>query len=158
MALALRHFGIGMLSLIPNAVPILMTFGLWAVIFGNIGMAAASVSAVALGIVVDDSVHFLTKYLRARREKGLNKAEAIQYAFNTVGIALVVTTVILTLGFLVMALSTFQVNEQLGLMTAVTMVVALIMDFTLLPTLLMIGHKDNEEKGSQNEELPQAAE
>ena len=158
MIFALRSFGIGLLSLIPNGVPILMTFGLWAILFGNIGMAAASVSAVALGIVVDDSVHFLTKYLRARREKGLDKAEAIRYAFSTVGIALVVTTIILTLGFLVMAASTFQINEQLGLMTAATMVVALIMDFTLLPTLLMVGHKDKEKKGSQNEELPKAAE
>ncbi len=160
MMVALRSFGIGLLSLIPNGVPILMTFGLWAVVFGNIGMAAASVSAVALGIVVDDSVHFLTKYLRARREKGLDKAEAIHYAFSTVGIALIVTTVILTLGFLVMALSTFQINEQLGLMTAATMVVALIMDFTLLPTLLMVGHKDKEEKGSQNEDdtVPHPAE
>ena len=68
MIFALRSLGIGMLSLIPNGVPILMTFGLWAIVFGNIGMAAASVSAVALGIVVDDSVHFLSKYLRARRE------------------------------------------------------------------------------------------
>ena len=164
MMVALRSFGIGLLSLIPNSVPILMTFGLWAITFGNIGMAAASVSAVALGIVVDDSVHFLTKYLRARREKGLERDEAIRYAFSTVGIALVVTTVILTLGFLVMAMSTFQVNEQLGLMTAVTMVLALIMDFTLLPTMLMVGHKDKnsdtETKGQSDDEkpLPQAAE
>lgn len=159
---ALRSFGVGLLSLIPNGVPILMTFGLWAVIFGNIGMAAASVSAVALGIVVDDSVHFLTKYLRARREKNLEKDEAIKYAFSTVGIALVVTTIILTLGFLVMALSSFQINEQLGLMTAATMVVALIMDFTLLPTLLMVGHRDKttKAKGSSDDEnkIAQAAE
>ena len=140
--LVLRSFGIGLLSLIPNAVPILMTFGLWAIIFGQIGMASASVSAIALGIVVDDSVHFLTKYLRARREKKLDKVQAIHYAFHTVGVALFVTTVILTIGFLVMVLSSFQVNKQLGLMTSMTMVVALIMDFTLLPTLLMIGYKN----------------
>ena len=140
--LVLRSFGIGLLSLIPNAVPILMTFGLWAIIFGQIGMASASVSAIALGIVVDDSVHFLTKYLRARREKKLDKVQAIHYAFHTVGVALFVTTVILTIGFLVMVLSSFQVNKQLGLMTSMTMVVALIMDSTLLPTLLMIGYKN----------------
>ncbi len=144
MMFALRSFGIGMLSLIPNAVPILMTFGLWAVTFGYIGMAAASVSAVALGIVVDDSVHFLSKYLRARRERGMDKPEAIHYAFRTVGIAMVVTTIILTIGFLVMATSSFQINEQLGLMTAATMVIALVMDFTLLPALLLIGYKKSE--------------
>lgn len=147
MMVALRSFGIGLLSLIPNGVPILMTFGLWALVFGNIGMAAASVSAVALGIVVDDSVHFLAKYLRARREKGLDRPQAVQYAFHTVGIALIVTTVILTLGFLVMSASAFQVNEQLGFMTAATMVVALIMDFTLLPALLLVGHKSTDNEG-----------
>lgn len=154
MMVALRSFGIGLFSLIPNAVPILMTFGLWAITFGNIGMAAASVSAVALGIVVDDSVHFLTKYLRARREKGLDREDAIRYAFRTVGLALVVTTIILTLGFLVMAMSSFQVNEQLGLMTAATMVIALVMDFTLLPTALLLGRKSTATKGTSDEIQP----
>lgn len=142
---AMRSFGIGLLSLIPNAVPILMTFGIWGLFSGNIGMASATVSAVALGIVVDDSVHFLSKYLRARREKNMDQAEAIKYAFETVGLALVITTFILTVGFAVMALSTFQMNEQLGMMTAVTMVVALVMDFTLLPALLLIGYKKTKE-------------
>lgn len=151
MILALRSFGIGVFSIIPNAVPILMTFGLWAITFGQIGMAASGVSAVALGIVVDDSVHFLTKYLRARRDKGLDRPEAIRYAFNTVGLALVVTTTILTLGFLVMAMSAFQVNEQLGLMTAATMVIALIIDFTLIPSALLIGQKSTEKKGGSDE-------
>lgn len=160
LMIALKSFGLGVLSLIPNAAPIAMTFGLWAITFGNIGMAAASVSAVALGIVVDDTVHFLSKYLRARREQGLDKPEAIRYAFRTVGIALVVTTIILTIGFLVMATSAFQINEQLGLMTAATMVVALIIDFTLLPGLLLLGHNDkSSKKGAKNDEsFVQAAE
>jgi predicted RND superfamily exporter protein len=145
LMITLRSVGIGLLSFIPNAVPILMTFGLWAVVFGNIGMAASGVSAVALGIVVDDTVHFLSKYLRARRDKGMEKPAAIHYAFSTVGLALIVTTIILTLGFLVMSMSSFQVNEQLGLMTAATMVIALIVDMTLLPALLLIGHKDKTE-------------
>ena len=150
MMLALRSFGIGLLSLIPNAVPILMTFGLWALTFEKIGMAAATVSAVAIGIVVDDSVHFLSKYLRARREKGLERPGAIKYAFETVGLALVTTTIILTLGFSIMAMSAFQMNSQLGMMTAATMLIALIMDFTLLPALLLVGYK--KENTSQMEE------
>ncbi len=160
LMLALKSFGMGALSIIPNAVPIAMTFGLWAITFGNIGMAAASVSAVALGIVVDDTVHFLSKYLRARRDQGLDKPEAIRYAFRTVGVALVVTTMILTIGFLVMATSAFQINEQLGLMTAATMIVALVIDFTLLPCLLLLGHTDkSSQKGVQDEQtIPKAAE
>ncbi len=149
---AIRSFGIGMLSLIPNTIPILMTMGIWALTYEKIGMASATVTSVALGIMVDDTVHFLTKYLRARREKGLDRVEAIHYAFDTVGKALVVTTVILTLGFAVMATSSFQINMQLGMITAATMVIALIMDFLLLPALLMVGHK-KQIQGAKNEKI-----
>ena len=146
LVFALRSLPLGVLSLIPNAVPILITFGLWAIFYKQIGMAAAGVSAVALGIVVDDTVHFMSKYLRARREKDLSPEDATRYAFKTVGTALIVTTIILTLGFMVMAASTFLVNEQLGLMTAATMIIALIIDFTLLPCLLLLGSKSTSAK------------
>ncbi|MGH1376365.1 MAG: efflux RND transporter permease subunit [Alphaproteobacteria bacterium] len=146
MIIALRSFGIGILSIIPNSVPILVTFGIWTLTFGQIGMASAIVSAVALGIVVDDTVHFLSKYLRARREKNMSKEEALEYAFQTVGVALIVTTIILTLGFLIMALSSFEPNKQLGLMTSTNMVMALVFDFTLLPALLLIGTKKAPKK------------
>ena len=157
LMLALRSVSMGAISIIPNAVPILMTFGIWAITFHQIGMAAAGVSAVALGIVVDDTVHFISKYLRARREKGLNKADATIYAFRTVGAALVITTVVLTMGFLVMATSTFMINEQLGLMTAATMLVALFVDFTLLPSLLLLGDKSKVSNGDEQDTPKQAA-
>jgi predicted RND superfamily exporter protein len=144
MILALRSFKLGTLSLIPNALPILMSFGLWAVLVRQVGMAAATVSATSLGVVVDDTVHFLTKYLRARREKGLKRPQAIRYAFETVGTAIVSTTVILAFGFSVLALSTFRINAQMGLLTALTIVVALPVDFLLLPALLMVGHRTKE--------------
>ena len=70
MIVALRSVGLGLLSLVPNVVPILLAFGVWALLVRQVGMAAATVSATALGIVVDDSVHFLTKYLRATPRTG----------------------------------------------------------------------------------------
>ena len=146
MMFALRSFKLGALSLLPNAVPILMTFGLWALLVGKVGMAAATVSASSLGIIVDDTVHFLTKYLRARREKGLDAAGAVRYAFRTVGVAIVSTTVILTAGFLVLAWSTFRINFELGLLTAIAIVLALLTDFFLLPSLLLWGYRPKEEK------------
>ncbi len=145
MVLTVRSLSIGALSLIPNAVPILMTFGIWAVLVGSIGMAAATITATSLGIVVDDTVHFLTKYLRGRREKGLSKQDAIRYAFKTVGAAMVITTVILTVGFSVLATSTFLINSQMGLLTALAIVLALIVDFLLLPALLLIGAQKQEQ-------------
>jgi predicted RND superfamily exporter protein/outer membrane lipoprotein-sorting protein len=144
LVLALRSFALGALSLIPNALPILMTFGLWALLVGQVGMAAATVSATSLGIVVDDTVHFLTKYLRARREKGLDRPGAIRYAFETVGLAILSTTAIVAFGFSVLALSTFRINAQMGLLTTMAVVIAVVVDFLLLPALLMIGHKQEQ--------------
>ncbi len=141
MILTLRSLGLGLLSLIPNTVPILMTFGIWALVAGKVGMAAAMVSVSSLGIVVDDTVHFLTKYLRARRERRLDRPDAVRYAFRTVGSAIVSTTVILAAGFLVLALSTFRINFELGLLTAIAVVLALVTDFFLLPALLLWGHR-----------------
>jgi predicted RND superfamily exporter protein len=146
MMLALRSVPIGALSLIPNTVPILMTFGLWAVLVKQVGMAAATVSATSLGIVVDDTVHFLSKYLRARREQNADRPAAIRYAFETVGTAIVSTTVILSLGFGVLAFSSFRINAQMGLLTALAIVFALVTDFLLLPALLMVGHPKREKE------------
>ncbi len=151
MILALKSIGLGLLSLVPNLIPIFMTFGLWSLLVGQVGMAAATVSASSLGIIVDDSVHFLTKYLRARREKGLDRPDAIRYAFNTVGRAISVTTIILVIGFTILAASSFLVNSQLGLLTAIAIVMALIVDFFMLPALLLIGYKKQQHEVKADE-------
>ncbi len=114
------------------------------------GMAAATVTSTSLGIIVDDTVHFLAKYIRARREQKLDRSAAVKYAFDTVGKAIVVITIILAVGFSILATSTFLVNSQMGLMTAIAIVVALVFDFTLLPVLLMIGYK---KKGKSHEAI-----
>ena len=157
MMVALRSIGMGALSLIPNALPILATFGLWALLVGEVGMAAATVTATSLGIVVDDSVHFLSKYLRARREKGLDQADAVRYAFRTVGTAIVLTTIVLVVGFSVLAGSTFLINSQLGLLTALAVILALLADFLLLPTLLLIGYQQKQEVSYELQQNTQAA-
>lgn len=137
LIVALRSLKIGLISLIPNLVPAGIAFGIWAIIDGQIGMSVSIVAGMTLGIVVDDTVHFLSKYLRARREKGYDATQACLYAFTHVGQALVVTTVVLVVGFLVLTLSTFKMNADMGLVTAITLAVALIVDFLLLPPLLM---------------------
>jgi predicted RND superfamily exporter protein len=137
LIIALRSVRIGLISLVPNLVPAAMAFGLWGMLVGQVGLALSIVTGMTLGIVVDDTVHFLSKYLRARREKGLNAEEAVRYAFSTVGLALVATSVVLALGFLVLTKSAFVLNADMGLMTAVTIIFALIADFLLLPVLLM---------------------
>ena len=157
LMVSLRSVGLGALSLIPNLLPILMAFGLWGLLVGRVGMAAATVSATALGIVVDNTVHFLTKYLRARRQEGLDKAAAIEYAFKTVGMAILLNALILASGFLVLAFSTFKINVEMGLLTAIAIVVALVIDFLFLPALLMIGHKQQRRNSHESTHLAPAA-
>jgi len=143
---ALRSFKIGLVSLIPNLIPAALAFGVWGLVVGQVGLALSVVMGMTLGIVVDDTVHFLSKYLRARREKNLSSEDAVRYAFNTVGLALIVTSVVLIAGFLVLTFSAFLLNSNMAFMTAVTIVFAILADFLLLPPLLMAldrkEHKD----------------
>ncbi|PCJ68756.1 MAG: RND transporter [Rhodobiaceae bacterium] len=133
----LRSFTFGLLSLIPNILPVVIAFGIWALFVGKIGMAASVIGATSLGIVVDDTIHFVAKYLQARRERAMSPEEAIRHAFTTVGPAIIATTIIVAAGFLVLATSVFAVNSQLGQLTAITISVALVFDFTVLPALLL---------------------
>lgn len=137
LVIALRSLKIGIISLIPNMAPAAIAFGIWAIIDGQVGMSVSIVAGMTLGIVVDDTIHFLSKYLRARREQNMNAEQAIHYAFAQVGQALAVTTIVLVAGFSILMFSTFKVNADMGLVTAITISVALVLDFLLLPALLM---------------------
>jgi len=143
---AFRSVKVGLISLIPNLVPAAMGFGLWGLFVGEIGLSLSIVTSMTLGIVVDDTVHFLSKYLRARREKQLTPPDAVRYAFINVGYALLITSIVLVAGFLVLATSSFELNSGMGLLTAIVISLALIADFLLLPALLMkIEEKSNVE-------------
>ena len=137
LMVAFRSAKIGLISLVPNLVPGAMGFGVWGLFVGEVGLALSVVTSMTLGIVVDDTVHFLSKYLRARRENGYSPADAIRYAFTTVGRALLITSVVLVAGFLVLSTSSFEVNAGMGLLTAIVITLALAADFLLLPPLLL---------------------
>jgi len=157
LMVALRSVKIGLISLIPNMVPAAMAFGVWGIFVGQVGMAVSVVAATSLGLIVDASVHFLSKYTRSRREHGTSSQEAVRYAFSTVGKALWVTTAVLVLGFAVLALSTFKVNGDMGLLTATTIAIALFVDFLLLPPLLML-FDGNKVKTNDEDLVAQVAE
>ncbi|WP_048612148.1 efflux RND transporter permease subunit [Vibrio coralliirubri] len=140
MIFALRSVRLGMISLVPNIAPAIIGFGLWALISGEINLGLSVVVTLTLGIVVDDAVHFLSKYQRARME-GKSAEEAVRYAFHTVGRALWITTVVLVAGFSVLAMSSFRLNSDMGLLSAIVIFIALVVDFILLPSLLMIFDK-----------------
>ena len=134
---ALRSVKMGLLSLIPNVLPAVMAFGVWAWVVGQVGFAVSIVAGLSIGIIVDDTVHFLTKYMQARQELRLDAAAAVRYAFRTVGTALLGTTFIVAVGFAMLGLSTFRVTSYMGLLTSLTIVCALVTDFLLLPALLL---------------------
>lgn len=142
LMLAFRSVKIGLVSMIPNLIPAAMGFGLWGLLVGEVGLSLSIVASMTLGIVVDDTVHFLSKYLRARREQQCNSEDAVRYAFRRVGVALFTTSVVLVIGFLVLSLSSFYLNSGMGLLTAIVIAFALIADFLLLPPLLMLFDKD----------------
>ena len=138
LTLALRSFRYGFMSLIPNLTPALAGFGIWALLGGTINVGISIVFGMTIGIIVDDTIHFLTKYLRARREHGYSAEDAVRYAFDTVGRALVVTTIVLVSGFVILSQSSFGMNEGMAKVTTIIIISALIIDFLMLPAILLI--------------------
>ena len=131
-----RSVRLGLISLVPNLIPSFMAFGVWGYLYAEVGPAGSLVTAIAFGTVVDDTIHLMSKYLKARRQ-GLAASEAVRYAFRSVGQALFTTTMMLVLGFLVFASSGFAISWMLGFLVALTIGFALILDFLLLPPLLI---------------------
>lgn len=144
LVFAFRSPKIGLLSLIPNLIPAAMGFGVWALLVGEVGLSLSVVTGMTLGIIVDDTVHLLSKYLRARRENNANTYEAVRYSLVTVGPALLITSIILVVGFLVLTFSNFYLNSSMGLLTAIIIVMALVADFLFFLPLLM---KTEENRG-----------
>lgn len=138
MIITLRSFRIGFISMVPNILPALLAYSIWGLTKGYVDTATSVVACLSLGIVVDDTVHFLSKYNHARKQLGKTVEEAIRYAFRTVGIALLITSVILVGGFMVTELSHFSPTRDMGQLLALTITVALFIDFFLLPALLLL--------------------
>ena len=144
LMIALRNVKLGLLSIIPNVAPVLVGFGLWYLLKGTINTGMVIVFGMTLGIIVDDTVHFMSKFLRAQRELGYDARAAIIYAFETVGKALVTTTVVLLCGFVVLSTSSFALNSYMARITVIIIIAALIIDFILLPALLVLVSKEKE--------------
>ncbi|MFV8413610.1 efflux RND transporter permease subunit [Vibrio owensii] len=154
---ALRSLKLGLISLVPNIAPAVIGFGLWALISGEINLGLSVVVTLTLGIVVDDAVHFLSKYQRARKE-GQTAEQAVRYAFHTVGRALWITTVVLVAGFSVLAMSSFRLNADMGQLSALVIFIALVVDFLFLPTLLMLFDKAAYSQNTGTKKTPSESE
>jgi hypothetical protein len=145
LIVSLNSIRMGLISIVPNLLPGMAGFGVWYLLEGRLGLSTSMVLGITMGIVVDDTVHFLSKYLRARRDRGLSVEDGIRYAFSTVGVALWVTTLVLVVGFLVLSTSDLAVNGDTGLVVAIVIAIALAFDFILLPPLLMLLDREKHE-------------
>ena len=141
--IALRNVRLGLISLLPNILPAVAAIGIWGLFVGEVSFAATVVGALTFGIVVDDTVHMLMKYQAARRD-GLDPQGAIQETIRSVGVAVVVTSVALAFSFAAFTLSGFLVNQHLGWLTGLTLIMALIADLFFLPPLILQMEKNQQ--------------
>jgi hypothetical protein len=135
IGLTMRSLKLGLVSLAPNILPTLMAFGLWGVWKGQIDIGSSIVAVIAFGIIVDDTIHFLHRYQHFRQQ-GEDYRGAVRKTFAAVGMALMTTTIVLVLGFGVLGVSDFTLNSSMGLLTSLTIALALVVDFIFLPALL----------------------
>ncbi|MCW8091248.1 efflux RND transporter permease subunit [Alteromonas sp. ASW11-130] len=151
IVIALRSWFLGGISLITNLVPAGVGFGIWGVVSGEINMALSVVLSMTLGIIVDDTVHFLSKY-QVARDEGRDVKEAVHYAFNTVGQAMTTTTIVLAAGFGVLTLSSFALNADMGALTVIIIISALLIDLLFLPAFLVWLNRRKEAEYDQTSE------
>jgi len=138
LIISFRSVYIGLICGIAIVGPILVSFAIWALLIGNIGIAAAAVIGMVIGITVDNAVHFMSKYLYSRTELQKSKDESIRFTFANVGEPLFINSVALGIGFSILGLSNFTIYFEMGLLTSLTLIFALLATFTIVPSLLML--------------------
>lgn len=137
VGVVLRSVTYGLLSIVMNVLPSVVGFGLWGLFIGQLGLSAAVITAMTIGLVVDDTIYFLMMY-QAARKRGLSPEEANNDVFVTVGVAMLVITSSLAVGFGVLMFSGFEVNYALGAQTSIIIVANLFIDWMMLPPLLRL--------------------
>lgn len=136
IALGLRSPRLGMVAMIPNLVPVIIFFGLLGIGAAPLSLPTSMIGCVALGIAIDDTVHFMVRY-RAERAAGASPEDAAQSCGRNVGRPIALTSIVLVAGFLVVAFSDFATLQEFGILAAVTMGICLLNDLVLLPALLL---------------------
>jgi predicted RND superfamily exporter protein len=138
MFIVLRSIKIGLLSLVPNLFPLILNFGIMGFLCIPLDTSTALIAVVALGIAVDDTIHFLTEYNFYRR-RNMSIAISLDQAMLSKGFAIVTTSIILCVGFGVLVFSNFVPTFYFGLLSAMVMLTALAGDMLLLPAIMLIG-------------------
>ncbi|MFT5594733.1 MAG: putative RND superfamily exporter protein/cytochrome P450 [Oceanicoccus sp.] len=136
LVIALRSWSLGLISVLTNILPALLAFSFWGLVDSRIGIGVAAVATLTLGLVVDDTIHFLHRFKQARLA-GLSVENAITQTLSTTGMAMLTITLVFAGGFAALSFSHYSANADLGLMTAVTIIIAVVMDLIVLPAFLI---------------------
>ncbi len=145
MAVTFRSIRIALFSMVPNIWPLVILFGIVGMTGYVVDLSVAVVGMITLGIAVDDTVHFLVKYIDAKYA-GKDTHEAISWTFQNVGRPLFFTSIILIVGFGVLVISQFSINSNMGMLCSAVIAFALVADFVLLPAML---HKYDIKSGKR---------
>lgn len=130
-----RSIKLGIAALLATTVPVIAGFGFWGWTTDSIGLAATAIIALTVGVVVDDTAHFLHRFLDGKSRLGLSPMEAAAYAAHRVGAAITSTSIVLGLGLGLLMLSKFQINSMFGAVACLIIVMALFFDLIILPRL-----------------------
>ncbi len=136
LIIGLKSLRYGLLSIMPNLFPATIVFGFWGLFMGEIGPYVLMLFSISIGLVVDDSVHILSKYLWARRE-GKAPEQAVQYSLDKAGSAITITTISLAVGTFILIFSGTFYFQNVSLLLTPIIVVALLLDLMFLPALLL---------------------
>ena len=141
--LAFRNTWLVIVSVITNIFPIFIALGLWYFLYGIVDLAVSTVAAVSFGIIVDDTIHFLYSF-RKNKEKGYNTEQSVQATLEEIGPTLIASTLTLNIGFATLIFSQFLLNDTLGLLSVITISVALLFDLIVLPAILIFLKMEKE--------------
>jgi len=137
LMLMFRSFKLGVISVIPNLLPGIVAFGVWGLLVGELSVGVSAALGIAMGVIVDDTIHFLSHYC-SMLDKGASPHRAVFSTLVRIGPVLIVTTAVLAAGFLILSQTVFRLNSDLGYFCALTLVLALLFDLTLLPSTLIL--------------------
>ncbi len=126
---------VGLIAIVPNCFPIIVNFGLMGWLGIELSVATSLVASIAIGLAVDDTIHYLVRYNREFK-KDLDKKRALQHTIQNVGRPIVFTTFAIGLGFAILIFSHFKPTAVFGLMMVITMASALVGDLIILPSLM----------------------
>jgi hypothetical protein len=134
---AFRKFKLGIAALMSVLVPIVCGFGVWGWTIGSIGLASTAIVALTVGVVVDDAIHLVYRYLDGTTRLSMSPWQSSAYSIHRAGTAVTTTSIVMVGGLSVLLFSAFKVNSSFGAGTCLIIALALLFDLLVLPRILV---------------------